>query len=93
LKKVIAVYVAKHGKLYDDVKSKSKLWHDHMVTTKEMDIFHIDYKIVPEDEQKKWDYSKFIAAECRIRGLDIHAGSIKDWWEKIHECISMEQKV
>jgi len=66
LKKVLTDYVAKHGKLYDDVKSKSKLWHDHMVTMKEIDIFHIDYKIVPEDEQKKWDYTRFIVAECRI---------------------------
>jgi hypothetical protein len=93
LEQQLGNYYNTHGKTFEDIKSKSPLRTDHMEVNRTSDIHHIDYIIPQHNHEKQWEFSRFIAKECMLRGIQLVGTQVEEWRSLLRESIISETKI
>jgi hypothetical protein len=60
---------------------------DHIQT----DLIHIDFIIPLNDAEKERLYTKFIARECHLCGLQLHSMQVEEWRYMLWSIIMIEK--
>jgi hypothetical protein len=81
------------GKQFDEVAKKSKIKTDHMIANRYNDINHIDFVILPNNDEAKKQYTQFISRECHICGIPLHGSHLEDWHANLRTCLLMENRI
>jgi hypothetical protein len=64
-----------------------------MQVNRTSDIHHIDYIIPQHSNEKQREFSRFIAKECMLRGIQLVGTQVKEWRSLLRESIILETKI